>query len=601
MTDPTPIDLSRGPRARFAAVLRSPDIEDGLAARLADPLWMLARQWQLGEFRGDDAGSLISLNFQANAHMPTWWRPEPNTDQPNAQPWQGWTVDDGPLEATIDAEPDDGTASLRLRIEGGVAARRALCALGLAQVAAQLPTAAPWATKETSPSSQLEVPGPLDALVMASTADAAALDSFIAPWANPSVPMPASAISQLGVAAGDVGTVAAALRTWQTWWRARSSGMAAGQQTGPVDPPAWDTSRLEYRGSLAFASAPGAQLYIDRHPGGAVDWYSADILAGPPSGTPGAPPPPPKPVQAQQICASSVPQPARLPGMPALRFWEYEDAEVDFGNIDADPADLARLLLVDYTTVYDHNWYYTPIRIPVGALVEVDGETTPVIAIDSFGIPLGLQPLAERANTRIFTPTGITDAQTGTPAEPAWSTRWFWFAPRLAATLDSDPIERVALRRDEAANLGWAIIDTTSDSYGRASLATPTPPPAAASNDAAAPGDTAADPPVYTLESPLPDTWRALIPTPIGQGSTAYLLVLEQPKPGDPSPDHPPRLLAATSWAIHEEELGDAGLTLTRTRTLGRWYGGRVYTWTGRTAYPGGGEADSGLTWDYLR
>jgi hypothetical protein len=594
MTDPTPADfLMNGPRARFAAVLRSPDIEDGLAARLADPLWMLARQWQLGEFRGDDAGSLISLNFQANAHMPTWWRPEPDTDQPDAQPWQGWTVDDGPLEATIDAEPDDGTAWVRLRIDGGVAARRALCAVGLAQVAAQLPIAAPWPTKPT------DSPSPLDALVMASTPDAASLDTFIAPWAAPSVPMPASAITQLGVPAAEVATVAAALRTWQTWWRARSSGVPAGQETGPVDPPAWDTSRLEYRGSLAFASAPGAQLYIDRHPGGAVDWYSADILAGPPSGAAGAPPPSPKPIPAQPVSVASVPQPARLPGMPALRFWEYEDAEVDFGAIDADPADLARLLLVDYTTVYDHNWYYAPIRIPVGALVEV-GDSTPVIAVDSFGIPLELQPLAERpgANTRMFTPTGITNAQSGTAAALAWSTRWFWFAPRLAATLDSDPVEQISVRRDEAANLGWAIIDTRSDSYGRAGTATSTSPPTpSAGGVAAAPGDTAPAVPYYTLESSLPDTWRALVPTPIGPSDSAYMLVLEQPD----NPDNPPRLLAATYWAIHEEELGDAGLTLTRTRTLGRWYGGGVYTWTGRTAWPGGGEADSGLTWDYLR
>jgi hypothetical protein len=599
MTNPTPPTpaqlLKQGPGARFAAVLRSPDLEDGLAARLADPLWMLARQWQLGEFRGDDAGSLISLNFEASAHMPTWWRPEPDPDQPTARPWQGWTVDDGPLEATVDAEPDDGTTWLRLRIEGGVAARRALCAAGLARVAVQLPAAAPWVTQTTSPSSPLQDPGPLDALAMASTPDAALLDAFIAPWADPNVPMPAPVIARLGLTPADVGTAATTLRTWQAWWRARSHGALAGQETGPVDPPAWDISRLEYRGSLAFASAPGTQLYIDRHPGGPVDWYSADILAGPNPGTPGAPPPPASPAAAKAISASSVPQPARLPGMPALRFWEYEDAEVDFGDIDADPADLARLLLVDYTTVYDHNWYYAPIRIPVGALVEV-GATTPVTATDSFGIPLPLQPLAERpgANTRMFTPTGITGAI------PSWSTRWFWFAPRMAATLDGDPVERVNLRRDEAANLGWAIIDTTSDSYGRASLATPTPP-APSVNGAAASADSGAALPRYTLRSTLPGSWRALIPTPVGDGSTAYLLVLAQPTPAEPTLGHPPRLLAAPDWAIHEEELGDAGLTLTRTRILGRWYGGGVYTWTGRTAWPGGGEADSGLTWDYLR
>ena len=138
MTDPL------GPCAHFAVVLRSPHVEDGLAARLADPLWMLARQWQLGEFRGYDAGSLVSLNFEADAYAPTWWRPEPDAEHATAQPWQSWTVRPGPLEATIAAERDDGSAWLRLCIDGGVAARRALCAAGLASAAAALPAVAPW-------------------------------------------------------------------------------------------------------------------------------------------------------------------------------------------------------------------------------------------------------------------------------------------------------------------------------------------------------------------------------------------------------------------------------------------------------------------------
>jgi hypothetical protein len=591
MTNPTASGVALpGPAARFTAVRRSPDIEDGLAARLADPLWMLARQWQLGEFRGDDAGSLVSLSFTANAHLPTWWRPEPDADHPAAQPWQGWTVDDGPLQSVIDAESDDGTALLRLRIDGGVAARRALCAVGLPAVAARLPAAAPWS------SDTIAAAGALNALAMASTADPTALDGFIAPWSDPAAPMPAAVIAALGVAAAEVGSAAAALRGWQTWWRSHSTEAPAGQNTGPVDPAAWDASRLEYRGSLGFASAPGVRLIIDRHPGGTVDWYSADITAAQPADFATAPAPPATLTQPQTFSAPAIPQPARLPGMPALRFWEYEDAAVDFGSIDAEPADLARLLLVDYTTVYDHNWYYAPIRIPVGALVEVS-EATPVTVVDSFGISETLGPLAERpdTNTVMFTPSGLSSIGTGPAPNPAWSTRWFWFAPRLAATLDSDPIEQVTLRRDEAANLGWAIVETVSTPDGRVSAEPtlwPATPPAAAT-------------PFYTLQTQLPDTWRALVPTPITYADEldgAYLLVLTQPAPGTGTAAQPAgRLLAATPWQIHEEELGDAGLTLIRTRSLGRWYGGRVFTWAGRTVQPSNGEADSGLTWDYLR
>ncbi|HWH64809.1 MAG TPA: hypothetical protein VNS99_01860, partial [Gaiellales bacterium] len=78
----------------YIPVTRSTGVEDGLSARLADPLWMLARQWQLGEFRGDDAGSAVSVTFAGAAHHPTWWRPERGADPAS---WQRWTVNDMPL------------------------------------------------------------------------------------------------------------------------------------------------------------------------------------------------------------------------------------------------------------------------------------------------------------------------------------------------------------------------------------------------------------------------------------------------------------------------------------------------------------------------
>jgi hypothetical protein len=42
---------------------RSDDFSRGLEARTADPLWMLARQWQTGEFEGEDAGSPLEVEL----------------------------------------------------------------------------------------------------------------------------------------------------------------------------------------------------------------------------------------------------------------------------------------------------------------------------------------------------------------------------------------------------------------------------------------------------------------------------------------------------------------------------------------------------------
>src|SRR3954464_6841884 len=40
---------------------RSDHSAAGLEARTADPLWLLGREWQFGEFRAEDAGSPVAV------------------------------------------------------------------------------------------------------------------------------------------------------------------------------------------------------------------------------------------------------------------------------------------------------------------------------------------------------------------------------------------------------------------------------------------------------------------------------------------------------------------------------------------------------------
>jgi len=51
--------------ARLAPGSTSGDLAPGLAARVADPLWLLGRQWQLGELLADDAGTPTSVDLAA--------------------------------------------------------------------------------------------------------------------------------------------------------------------------------------------------------------------------------------------------------------------------------------------------------------------------------------------------------------------------------------------------------------------------------------------------------------------------------------------------------------------------------------------------------
>ena len=49
------------PRSRDASMQTS------LQARIYDPLWLLARQWQTGEFEGDDSGSPAAAQWRGES------------------------------------------------------------------------------------------------------------------------------------------------------------------------------------------------------------------------------------------------------------------------------------------------------------------------------------------------------------------------------------------------------------------------------------------------------------------------------------------------------------------------------------------------------
>ena len=46
---------------------RNAEMNTSLQARIYDPLWLLARQWQLGEFQGEDNGSPVMARWRAES------------------------------------------------------------------------------------------------------------------------------------------------------------------------------------------------------------------------------------------------------------------------------------------------------------------------------------------------------------------------------------------------------------------------------------------------------------------------------------------------------------------------------------------------------
>jgi hypothetical protein len=54
--------------------------------------------------------------------------------------------------------------------------------------------------------------------------------------------------------------------------------------------------------------------------------------------------------------------------MPADRLWQFEDARVYLGGLDAGPTDLARLALVEFSLAYGVDWFVLPIELAAGSV-----------------------------------------------------------------------------------------------------------------------------------------------------------------------------------------------------------------------------------------
>ena len=63
-----------------------PTLEEGLQARVADPMWMLARQWQFGEFRGEDAASPVHARVRLSSMRPRTFASQADPDRTVERP-----------------------------------------------------------------------------------------------------------------------------------------------------------------------------------------------------------------------------------------------------------------------------------------------------------------------------------------------------------------------------------------------------------------------------------------------------------------------------------------------------------------------------------
>jgi hypothetical protein len=569
---------------------RNPDIEIGLQARVHDPLWLLGRQIQLGELRGELAGSAVAVHVRAECVPLSRYHPGALTgtaaDARAARDYDPGTL---PLETVVEGEPvrRGAGATRRLAVNAGLHFLRLLARDAPAYRQTFIdaypfvpPDAARWPGLDLQSQRYLQ-------LMAGRVPDGAALYDSLVPTLSASPPgLPALPAVQ----PADRPAVIAVATAWRSWYEAFFSD--ATSRIG-----AWDTSRLEYRFGVSARLTDGtdATLEASEFTGGRLDWYALDVrpgvsLGAPPAGATNLP-----------LDVHVMPAPASFPGMPAGRFWQFEDGQVNLAAISAGPADLARLVLLEFGLVYGSDWLLVPLSVTVGNVCRV----TLLEVTDSFGQTVTIPHYSE------------ADAAAGRPG--AWGmfslTRSgagqriladAFVLPAVPAPSEtSSPIEEVRFLRDQAAAMAWAIEHVVEGPAGRPMdrfeawqrrLQQQGP--------ASSPGPSAA-PISYRLATSVPDYWIPFVPVQVGSGMPGTLrlqLGALLDETGAPQPLAPMGSILSgdPQLQLYDEEVPRAGVVVTRQYRFARWGDGSSQLWISREKQPGKGEGSSGLRFDVI-
>ncbi|MEE9394872.1 MAG: hypothetical protein V3W41_20480 [Planctomycetota bacterium] len=534
----------------------SGDPTPGIEARVHDPLWSIARQWQLGEFEGEDAGTPVLVKVRAESTEVTAWQAG-DLDPARAAS----AIDHNlPLDPYVEREPtpavalglwqksEAGAYLVELLEDAGFDARADLlqhCALDVSppDPNAAIPT-------------QVQVPRSYRAIAQ-STPDglqaAEQLEADAAPWLQGA---PAAAL--------------AAAKTWLAWFRTSVAPLGADD--------AWLPEQMEHRFSVRLGPSDDQDVLVaPRHEGGEIDWHSFDFVPGAqlevPDEDPNASP------DRSERSLTMFATPLRFSGMPADRYWSFEDGKVHMGRLDVQPHDLARLVVAEFAMVYGNDWIVVPLTVKGGSFTQIKD----VRYTTTFGEEFRVDVADDRNRSGRFRMFAIDEAGDSAKTFPG-----LFVPPTALGTLEGEALEEVHFVRDEMANLAWAIERTVQARTGEPR----------SRDDEERPINQVADlePGAelqYLLQTEVPASWIPFVPISTGIGKMA----LRKGTMGDVDLSQSV-LLKPTPLTIQDQELPREGLRLRRVPSLARAQDGSYLRWVARKASVGRGEGWSGLAFD---
>ncbi|HET8922519.1 MAG TPA: hypothetical protein VFN26_05935 [Candidatus Acidoferrum sp.] len=587
---------------------RTTNFDRALRAEVRDALWMITKQWQMGEIQGSDAGSPVFAKLQIDTTRLTKY-------QPNALATQLFEYDI-PLEAKVECRPlpfmfGGRAISLDIRLLMGRYWLNLIAGVS-SNYAQAFITAPAYAIPSPDPTQKTDADRcahpevwQIFAALAGRAMDGGALYLYLK--ADPSH----HAYDGIAVVAGDQLAIDNCATRFQAWFDRQF------YQPPLTGDDAWVPANLEYQFSASAPVPTGEKVYVaDDYYQGRLDWYSLDV-DGSHASLPAVPGSdvtslPPTTVQ------SMIPKPVSFSGMPNTRWWSFEDKKTNFGDINASTTDLAKLLFIEFALVYANDWFVIPYTLPSGAIATIRG----FVVTNVFGEHLWIQAADQGTDANwqrwsVFT-INVRGRQ-GAPADTS-----LLLLPTVPKIHESPATEEILLVRDEVADMVWGIEKTiplpTGESKRGLEAARQTlaffqnqlaatlgggPPP---------PAFPPAAPIRYQVMSSVPENWIPFIPVHVPGNNRQIQLqraALPRVLEGDTNPPvkvQPRTVLlregldhtSAQTYFIHQEEVSRAGARLTQAFQRTRWTDGSVFTWLRVRKQTGRGEGSSGLVFDEL-
>lgn len=597
---------------------RKQDFDDVLKCSIHDPLWMLTRQWQFGEFQGEDTGSAIFAKIKMLSTQITRYK---SVNEPNEV-----YSDQIPAETKVESEFPNLDYHCRVQSASFFMKLLKTKFAGIAGF-----SYADYLTKLKGlhvlvlPPEYDEDDKHLEIVRKLKNKVNHSLNSFLAAhgtqWfdgvllyaaAKGGLPAAVSAIAM--PLAGHADAVKQAVEAYVLWFEKSYKPKHNTSGKG-----AWINEQMEYQFAVALPERekPNTVLKAEEYYTGDMEWYSFDVSANGETieGLTGNSTADEASKVSEKIL-TVIPTLAKYGGMPHPRWWQFEDGNIHLGNVDADTTDIARLIVSEYALIFSNDWLVVPYSLPVGSLTEIPA----IVITDVFGERTLIKP-AIQGETDDWTSWGLFNlsVRTADNVKNVKADTRLFLPPCVAKIQESEPIEEIHFVKDEMANMVWAI-ETKLNSLAGVNME----------------GDTAAnslrnaieliEPPAtallpvdekavfkYMIENTVPENWIPFVPVHIPDQYRAIRLQrASMPRwfKNEYAPVRPSTSLLRTGvnetdqvtapMFVNEEEVPRAGVRVTSNFQRTRWYNGKTVNWLGRRKKLGRGEGSSGLQFDFL-